>query len=171
MGVCGGYQMLGNSIYDRHNIESKVKTTKGLGVLPMVTEICAEKVLSQIKAVHLSSGFEITGYEIHHGKAKITGNLKPVLEIHRSGNENVKRNDGMITEDGRCWGTYVHGIFDNDDFRRYFLNNIRTKKGWPALKEGIRYDVDREIQKLADFLRKNMDMDLLYKILEHGNKG
>ena len=60
----------------------------------------------------------------------------------------------------------MHGVFDSNKFRRYFLNNLRKKKGWKIIKKGINYDVDREIGKLASLLRKNIDLNLLYEILD-----
>jgi len=165
IGICGGYQILGEAIYDRAHIESKQEKIQGLGILPFVTEIHSDKVLSQVKARDLSSGFEVCGYEIHHGVTKVKGNLKSVFEITKFKNQNTKRPDGLITQDARCWGTYIHGVFDNDGFRRKFLNNLRKRKGWSVLAQGINYDVDKEIENLSLWVRRNLDMALLYKIL------
>lgn len=158
IGICGGYQMLGEKIYDRENIESKRREIKGLGILPVVTEICPEKILSQIEAEHISTKIKVKGYEIHHGRTKILKDLKVMFKVK-------DRKDGVITEDKRCWGTYIHGIFDSDNFRRHFLNDVRKRKGWKILKKGASYDIDKEIDKLADLIRENINLDLLYKIL------
>lgn len=166
VGICGGYQMLGKVIYDRKNIESRKKEIKGLGILPIVTEIRAHKTLSQIVARDISSGHKVSGYEIHHGRTRTIGNLKSVFEVTHSGNKNGKKSDGVRTQDNRCWGTYIHGIFDNDGFRRHFLNDVRKRKNLGPLKTGKNYDVNREIDKLSSLVRKNMNMDLLYDILE-----
>ena len=174
VGICGGYQMLGEAILDRENIESKKDKVKGLGILPIVTEICREKTLSQVKAKDLSSGIEVSGYEIHHGKTEIVRDgklcrdilrVKPVFEITRFRNKRARKTDGLITEDQKCWGTYIHGIFDNDIFRRQFLNNLRKRKGWQPLSVNTNYDVSREIDKLSLLVRKNINMDLIYSIL------
>jgi adenosylcobyric acid synthase len=164
-GICGGYQMLGERIYDKKGVESKTKEIKGLGLLPQVTEICPEKILSQVKARHLDSDTEVTGYEIHHGRTKTSGNLKPLFEIHRAGNKKAKKCDGTTTRDSRCWGTYIHGVFDSDRFRRYFLNGLRRKKGWRDLSAAASYDIDKEIDKLAHLVRGNIDMRSLYEVL------
>ena len=75
--------------------------------------------------------------------------------------------DGARTEDGRVWGTYIHGVFDSKTFRRDFINRIRIKKGWGVLSaDGDDFDQDKEFDKLADLIRKNIDMKLLYRILE-----
>jgi len=165
VGICGGYQMLGERIYDKKGVESKTKEIKGLGLLPLVTEIYPEKILSQVKARHLDSDIEVTGYEIHHGRTKTSGNLKPLFEIFRAGNKKTKKPDGTTTRDNRCWGTYIHGVFDSDRFRRHFLNGLRRKKGWRDLSVGSSYDVDKEIDKLAHLVRNNVDLSSLYKIL------
>lgn len=163
VGICGGYQMLGERIYDKKNIESKKEKIEGLGVLPIITEFHTEKVLSQVRAKHLFSDIEVTGYQIHHGRTKTTHGIQPVFKITSS--NNGKECDGAITKDRRCWGTYIHGVFDRDEFRRYFLNNLRTKKGWPVLPLVKNYDVDKEINRLAHLVRENVDLNQLYKIL------
>ncbi len=165
IGICGGYQMLGERIYDPESIETKKKEIKGLGLLPLVTEFRPEKVLSQVKARDLSSGWEVLGYEIHHGITRLSPEAKPKFEIHTCMQKKVKKRDGAQTEDQRCWGTYIHGIFDNDNFRRHFLNNLRKDKGWPAQGFGTTYDIDGEIDKLAGLVRENINLNLLYNIL------
>ena len=169
VGICGGYQMLGEKIYDKKNLESKRKEINGLEILPVITEIYAQKVVSQVKAKHLSSGIEISGYEIHQGRTKVAGNSEPAFEVIQF--NHTGKFDGAITDNGRCWGTYLHGVFDSNKFRRYFLNNLRKKKGWKIIKKGINYDVDREIGKLASLLRKNIDLNLLYEILDKKERG
>ena len=162
IGLCGGYQILGDKIYDKKNIESRKREIKGLGILPIVTEIHPEKVLSQVNAEHIESKIKIKGYEIHHGRTRILKSLKPMFRIIGR-----KTLDGAAAEDGRCWGTYIHGVFDSDEFRRYFLNSVRESKGWKPLEKGINYDVDKEIDKLACLLRENINMGVVYKILTH----
>ncbi|MDD5085683.1 MAG: cobyric acid synthase [Candidatus Omnitrophica bacterium] len=165
VGVCGGYQILGEKIYDRKNIESRNREIEGLGILPVVTEICSEKVLSQVSARHLSSGNEVTGYEIHHGRTKAKAGSKPLFEVVRLGNKKARRYDGVMSRDGRSWGTYIHGVFDSDSFRRHFINDLRRKKGWRVLSAIGNYSVDGEIDKLALAVRRNIDLGALYRIL------
>ena len=165
IGICGGYQMLGEAISDHKDVESRSSAINGLGILPIVTEFCPEKTLSQVRARHLSSGIDVTGYEIHHGRTKIEGKAKPAFEISSFLNRYVEKADGAATADGRCWGTYIHGVFDSDIFRRYFLNVIRKEKKWAIVQRGASHDPDEEIDKLSDLVRKNIDMDLLYDIV------
>ncbi|MFH1245079.1 MAG: cobyric acid synthase [Candidatus Omnitrophota bacterium] len=165
VGICGGYQMLGEAVYDGSHLESRHAGIKGLGILPVITQLRQEKILSQVQAKDLSSDTAVSGYEIHHGRSRVTRALQPVFEITRFKNERAKRTDGVMLENQRCWGTYIHGIFDNDAFRRNFLNKLRTNKGWALLEKGAVYDVDEEIEKISLLVRQNLDMDLLYKIL------
>lgn len=168
VGICGGYQMLGERIYDTKGIESKTKEIEGFGVLPLITQIYPEKILSQVKARDLLSGIEVIGYEIHHGRSKTTANLKPLFEIFQAKNKRVKKYDGIISQDKRCWGTYIHGVFDSDIFRRHLLNSARRRKGWKELSILSNYNVDKEIDKLAHLIRHNVNLNLVYKILKKG---
>jgi adenosylcobyric acid synthase len=169
VGICGGYQMLGERIYDTKGIESKIKEIKGLGILPLITQFYPEKILSQVKARELSSGIEVIGYEIHHGRSKTTVNLKPLFEIFQARDRRVEKYDGIINRDRRCWGTYIHGVFDSDIFRRHFLNRVRRRKGWKNLPILSNYNVDKEIDKLAYLIRSNVNLNLVYKILRRGS--
>jgi len=165
IGICGGYQILGESIFDRGNIESKNKEIDGLGILPIVTELGPEKILSQVKAKDSSSNIEIKGYEIHHGRTKARGKVKPLFKITEFRNKKTTKHDGAKSLDGRCWGTYIHGVFDNDKFRRSFLNKIRKSKRWPIVRNGMNYSPDREIDRLSNLVRKNINIDLLYELV------
>jgi len=72
--------------------------------------------------------------------------------------------EGLRSEDGRVSGTYIHGLFDTDAFRRDFLNMIRQSKGWQPLPQKIHFDPDKEFDKLAELLRRNIDMKSLYDL-------
>lgn len=161
-GICGGYQILGEKIYDKESVESKSKETSGMGIIPVTTMFSKGKILSQVKAKEIETGIELKGYEIHHGKTKLNKNLNPMFKITKNGKTYT---DGAITDDKRCWGTYIHGLFDNDKFRRKFLNNIRKRKGLPVIKKGNTFNPDKEFDKLAKLVRKNINMNLFYDIL------
>lgn len=166
MGICGGYQMLGDKIYDLEKLESQKTQIEGLKVLPMVTHLEREKILSQVMAQELSSKLIVSGYEIHHGRSKNLKKLKPLFRILKRQGKEAEDFDGVVSEDARVWGTYIHGIFEADIFRRDFLNRLRLKKGWPALAQMTTFDLDKEFDKLARLVRENIDMDFLYKILK-----
>lgn len=170
VGICGGYQMMGEKISDAHHIETKSKSIKGLGILPVSTELCREKTLSQVKAKDLFYGCSITGYEIHHGTTKLLKNAEPVFMRTQFMNKRVKRSDGVSIKNRKCWGSYIHGIFNNDQFRGKFLNDVRKQKGWAPIARSVKHDVDSEIDKLSVLFRENLDMKLLYKILNKTDK-
>ena len=163
IGICGGYQMLGKVIYDSGKVESIQKEIEGLGLLPIITTFKSEKILSQTQAFEIKTGIELKGYEIHHGR---TISLEPCSPMFRI--KGAKRLDGIQSGDGRIWGTYLHGIFDNVEFRRHFLNRVRSTIGLkqPAVQGGC-FNLENEFDKLASLVRKNIDLKLLYKILNH----
>jgi len=168
MGICGGFQMLGKRIRDPHRTESSQKETNGLGLLEMETVFSKVKVLSQVKAEEVSSGLDVSGYEIHHGRSWNNGKHSPAFNIIKRKGRAVRDTDGIIAMNGRLFGTYIHGIFDANAFRRNFLNRIRLRKGWGPLLDKASFDPDHELDKLASFVRKNIDMKYLYKIIKDG---
>ena len=93
----------------------------------------------------------------------------PVFKIIRRGRDSVELMDGLKTEDGKIWGTYMHGIFENDFFRREFLDSIRIGKGiQPLVATGFIpaiYNKEKEYDKLAEVVRNNMNMDEIYRIM------
>jgi len=166
VGICGGYQMLGEKICDRNKIESGRKESAGLGVLPIVTNFKEEKILSQVKAKEINTGLKVTGYEIHHGRTQILKGCEPILKIIERQGKKIEGVDGAMVENGRIWGTYLHGVFDEDNFRRNFLNRVRLKKGWTPWLKTTNFNPDKELDKLARLVRENINMDLLYKIVD-----
>ena len=160
--MCGGYQMLGETIRDAHGMESKQKEIKGLGLLPIVTTLERDKTLAQVTAKEAETGLEVSGYEIHHGR---TINMKSNRHVFKAAG--TGRQDGASSDDGRVWGTYIHGVFDRDAFRRDFLNRVRVKKDLPPIRRHASCSLDKELDKLAKLLRDNIDMKLLYKTMNY----
>jgi adenosylcobyric acid synthase len=103
--------MLGQQIADPYHIESGRNSTAGLGILPLITVLSGNKTLERVTAIHVSSGLNVHGYEIHHGQSKANG-LTPA--VRREGGEVI----GFGNQTEKVWGTYLHGIFDADEFRR-----------------------------------------------------
>ncbi|MFA6129646.1 MAG: cobyric acid synthase [Candidatus Omnitrophota bacterium] len=168
LGICGGYQMLGRRIHDKHGLESKRRQIPGLNLLSVETSLKPDKTLARVEAKELSSGLKLSGYEIHHGLTRITGKCDPLFEVFESNGKKAKYPEGAISKDRRILGTYIHGIFDAAAFRRSFLNRLRRKKGWPALPVKENFNPDKEFDKLAQLVRDNIDMGLLRKILAKG---
>lgn len=171
IGICGGYQILGKSISDPEQLESDCSQITGLGLLPMTTIFASGKKLAQIEvACHdlFFAGDEIDvvkldGYEIHMGESFFYDKVYTPLHVINDKNKNI----GAISTDGLVFGTYIHGLFDNDSFRRKLLNNLRRKKNLPDLSQ-IRCQANEKqkaYDRLADVVRSNLDMALLHKIM------
>ncbi|MDP1853924.1 MAG: cobyric acid synthase [Candidatus Omnitrophota bacterium] len=171
VGICGGFQMLGESIDDPYSIESSAGKIKGLGLLDMTTTLAKNKQTYQIKGKDLLSKTNIYGYEIHHGNTKISDSIKPRFLITNRTGKAVRILDGAISSDKRFWGTYIHGIFDSKEFRKKFILEIMQAKGLTNTKlDCASFNRDKEFNKLADLVRKNIDIKYLYKILNNPGK-
>ncbi len=166
IGICGGYQMLGKEIIDPDHIETKKTNIKGMGLLDITTTIKKEKQTHQIKAYdNLFSSGIIHGYEIHMGRTHLGNTAKPIFEIFERSGKRVNIKDGTKNRDRRVWGTYIHGVFDNDNFRAAFLNNIRKSKQLPERGLSNLFDKEKEYDKLASLVRKSVDMKKIYSIM------
>ncbi|MFQ5963597.1 MAG: cobyric acid synthase [Candidatus Scalinduaceae bacterium] len=176
IGICGGYQMLGKEINDPENAESNISQINGLGLLNAITFFKPEKNTCQIKAriynnnnIFNNIKCDLTGYEIHMGETKLLNGVSPFLKIiERSGKE-VGLDDGAISSDGNVIGTYIHGIFDNDEFRFGLINYLRRIKGLsPLIRDELinaRCAKDKQYDKLADLIRKHVRMDMIYDLI------
>ncbi|MBM4083654.1 MAG: hypothetical protein FJ272_02605 [Planctomycetes bacterium] len=159
VGLCGGFQMMGREIADPHGIESAHGKTDGLGLLAVTTVLAREKTLTRVSAVHAPSGHPVTGYEIHHGLTS-SGALTPA--IRRSDGEVI----GVSAPDHRVWGTYLHGIFDADEFRRWFIDRLRQRRGLSPLgKVCAAYDLEAAFDRLADVVRRSLRIGDLYRLM------
>jgi adenosylcobyric acid synthase len=164
VGICGGFQMLGTLIRDPRHVESTSDAEEGLGLLPSVTVFEEEKITAQVSGVHLASGTEVSGYEIHMGRSQAAAET-PLLRITERGGQRVSDFDGAQAAGGRVWGTYLHGVFDNPGFRRHFVDGLRAARGWAALKTLSPVDADAEFDKLASHVRASLDFDRIHRIL------
>lgn len=176
-GICGGFQMLGETVSDPSSIEyvSQVSakniqssaTQQGLGLLALRTVMGEDKVLTRVTGTHVPTGQTVTGYEIHHGVTELIGFG---AEMHQA----IVREDGSIIGYGTAassafhtiWGTYLHGVFDDDAFRRAFINDLRMRKGLLPL-DGVQasFSIDPALDRLADTVRDALDMDKVYEVL------
>lgn len=169
-GICGGYQMLGEKIEDIYGVEG-IGTMRGLGLLPMITYFEPEKTRTRTKGYteklegmfKALSGKKIRGYEIHMGKSILQND-----EAYNFAKLEGKY-DGCCS--GNVIGTYIHGIFDEEDFRSAFVKLVCDRKGIEYSNiDKISYKEYKEKQydKLADILRESIDMDIIYKIIREG---
>ncbi|MFP4169353.1 MAG: cobyric acid synthase [Desulfonatronovibrionaceae bacterium] len=160
VGICGGFQMLGQSISDPHRIESAASRTPGLGILSMRTSLASEKRLVQISGMDQRFFCPVSGYEIHHGETEHDNVLKPVI----TGENGLVL--GLAHEKLQVWGTYMHGVFDADGFRRKWLDSLRTRKGLrPYSGPRAAYDPEPALDRLADTLQEHTDIRTIFKSL------
>ncbi len=168
VGICGGYQILGLKVSDPYGVETEGVTEEGLGLLRVETVLLKEKVTANVEAVSHPSSLilhpSVRGYEIHMGKTMLLGDAEPLFVIKKRNGNDIEISDGATTKDGRCWGTYIHGIFDNDEFRRNFLNGIRKEKGLDILDKTAKKEDD--FDRLAGVLKENLDMEYILKMIE-----
>ena len=160
--ICGGYQMLGQSIHDPHHVESKNDSTEGLGLLPTITTFAHKKATYQVRAKVLNfasiTDEMIQGYEIHMGE---TQSQTQWLEIVSRSGEQVKVKDGSVSPNGKVWGCYIHGLFANDSFRHVWF----TRLGWRGVVTSQATRFEQSLEKLADTVEDALNMELLEKII------
>ncbi|UQZ85992.1 Cobyric acid synthase [Paenibacillus konkukensis] len=175
-GICAGYQMMGRTLRDPELIESDRKETAGLGIFPAETVFTAEKRTVRASGASrlysdlvgkVSSQFPIYGYEIHMGRTHFLQQVRHPFWLHAEQEGSQGHPDGAVSEDGRIWGTYVHGILHNDDFRRAWLNSIRAARGLQPLAAELRFQERREaaFDRLADHVRSHLDMARVYEMM------
>ncbi len=158
VGICGGYQMLGTAIEDPHGIESSDKEIQGLGLINMHTYLAPDKTLLRKQGTHLPSGQTVVGYEIHHGLTRT--DLSPLFSYEDDSS------CGTASESWLIWGSYLHGIFDSDPFRRWFIESVRQRKGLAPYSGPLcSYNLEPAFDRLADVVRKGIDMDRVYQLL------
>lgn len=159
VGICGGFQMIGRDIEDPDCVETSSGRAGGLGLLDIRTVMKGEKTLLRVTAKHAPSGLTVQGYEIHHGQ---TESPAPDSLFIRADGESI----GMAHASGHIWGTYLHGVFDTDAFRRWFINGLRTRRGLAPM-EGISpsYDIEPALDELARVVRNALHMDDLYRLM------
>lgn len=175
VGVCGGYQILGNQLSDPLHTESAITDIHGLGLLDIDTVFETEKTTTQVEGKIISSHIStvkdkvISGYEIHMGVTTLGEKAEPFVEITTQLDQQVSILDGAISADGRVFGSYIHGIFDDIEFTRAFLNEIRQEKGLDDVASQVQsFDEfkETEYEKLADVVRKHVDIEKVYQIVK-----
>jgi adenosylcobyric acid synthase len=174
VGICGGYQMLGQEIADPKGLEGG-GMSMGLGFLDVMTELDAPKICRQVRATSLLHDVEqhepVRGYEIHLGRTS-HGTVKPCFHIEASDiwEGAAMGDEGAASENGRVWGTSIHGLFDQAGFRRGWLNRARGWKGLPPISpfesELVATQLQAELDRWADHLEKYVNMGMIYSVLD-----
>lgn len=175
IGICGGYQMLGEKVCDPLHVESDKDEVTGLDLLPYITTMQGEKNTYQVEfncknLPFLDMNFSaenLKGYEIHMGETVLTGSAQSLFNIVRRSNAPVDLQDGFINDKHHVFGTYCHGVFDNDHLRRSVINALRKRKGLHPLDVKFKYREykEAEFDRLAAIVRKHFDMKKFYEIL------
>jgi len=172
IGICGGYQMLGKAIYDPDHVESSKSAIKGLGLLDIETIYRQDKITMQIKGMVAAKagllqnmeGIPIEGYQIHMGR-DLYNKAKPAFFVRHIDGSCIK--DGASNTTGMVFGTYTHGLFNSNDFTRIMIDNLCSLRG---LRRVDHRGIDREemFNRLADTVRKSLDMGKIYDIIAGG---
>lgn len=168
VGICGGYQMLGNSIEDHYQIESLHSKVDGLGLIPMKTKMTPTKTTIHSKGIARfgEESIPVSGYEIHMGESYFEEECSHFIQLSN-------RKEGSITKDKQIFGTYLHGIFHNDLFREMVLNEIRSKKGLDPICNRTSFDKKREesFDILAKVVRENIQIERIHKLITDFQQG
>ncbi|MHC0052755.1 cobyric acid synthase [Actibacterium sp. D379-3] len=147
LGICGGYQILGEIIRDPSGIEGAAGETAGLGLLRIATEMTPDKRLTRVRATHAATGASLQGYEIHIGRSEGPDRARPFAHV-----DGVP--EGALSSDGRIMGSYLHGMFAEDEFRRAFL------AGFGVTTSGQSYGavIEQTLDALADHMERHLDV-------------
>ncbi|SDO18520.1 adenosylcobyric acid synthase (glutamine-hydrolysing) [Methylobacterium phyllostachyos] len=151
LGLCGGYQMLGQSLADPHGIEGAPRTVPGLGLLDVETVMTPEKRLVAVTGTSLPDGVPFSGYEMHIGATAGPDAARPLLRLADG------RLDGAVSADGRVAGTYVHGLFADDAQRAAWLARLGTASAGAGYEAGVEAALDG----LARHIAAHVDCDRL----------
>lgn len=175
-GICGGYQMLGETLADPEGVEAG-GSMKGMGLLPMDTVFASEKTRTRVSGVFQNvegdlqelSGTVLEGYEIHMGVSTLREGSGTLTSIRDHAATTDQKNDGAYCKN--VYGTYVHGVFDKEEVAKAIISALGRKKGINTDEiTGVDFQKFKETQYdiLADALREHLDMKKIYKILEEG---
>ena len=171
IGICGGFQLLGKVMEDPDNVEHG-GTMRGMGLLDTKTVFAKSKTRTQIHGIMKKGaglwsdweGKEVTGYEIHMGVSENLGGCQELVRLEDG------RIDALANEDGTVLGSYLHGLFDTDDFAESMIRELMRSKGldYGSWHFDLAAHKEQEYDKLADLVRSSFDMKKIYEILEAG---
>ncbi|MDH2326069.1 cobyric acid synthase [Cereibacter sp. SYSU M97828] len=156
LGICGGYQMLGRGIDDPAGIEGPSGSSAGLALLDVRTVMSPDKHLARIEARHAASGRPMQGYEIHIGRTAGPDRARPFAFVG-------DRPEGAISADGRVMGSYIHGMFADDEFRAAFLAGL-------GVRSDLRYaaGVEDVLDRFAAHIEAHLDVEGLLSLAKGG---
>ncbi|RUR40809.1 cobyric acid synthase [Vreelandella populi] len=157
LGICGGFQMLGQWVEDLEGLEGQPGRVAGLGLLPLITRMVAGKQLRNVAGKLLPEGARVTGYEIHNGVSEGAALANPLFIIEEC-------DEGAISDDGQIMGTYLHGLFDHPDACQALLKRL-------GMIDAVQVDYlahrEQELDRLADTLEAHLDMEAIMTLVGH----
>ncbi|MBI2563061.1 MAG: cobyric acid synthase [candidate division NC10 bacterium] len=173
VGICGGYQMLGTALHDPDHVESAAATTPGLGLLPVVTWLEREKTTVRVHGrvaeasgpFGSAAGAEIDAYEIHVGRTEVESARWPFQIVSRGGAP-LNEREGAVNDAGNVVGTYLHGLFANDELRRVLLVHVAARRGrQPDARWGAPSSAAARYDRLADVVASSCDLVAIGKLV------
>ena len=161
VGICGGYQILGERLCDPEGVESAPGSeARGLGLLSAHTTFGARKQTHRVR-FRLYDGEVLSGYEIHSGETRPLDGALPLGEIVERSGESVREVGGVRSADGRIWGTYLHDVFTNDGFRLRWLRSL----GWQGSGGNAKVLREAEYDRLADAVEAAVDLPGIFRLM------
>lgn len=163
LGICAGFQMLGETLSDPDHVEGHEEQSEGLGLLSMSTILAPSKQLKNVRGSTLDSDIKasVVGYEIHCGVSRGDALNRPLFLLHDQNQQQYK--DGARSDDEQIWGTYVHGLFDTAEMMSHILTwvsgNTFHCEDWLAVRE-------KELDRLADIYEQHIDLDKIFDIIQ-----
>ncbi|MBI4438243.1 cobyric acid synthase [Candidatus Uhrbacteria bacterium] len=172
IGICGGYQMLGRMILDPEHVESSETQAEGLGLLPVTTTFSPVKSTHQVRGCVIAgrgllqeaSRLSVSGYEIHMGTTNGANDAAP-FRIDERSRRPCKDIDGCLSPCGNVLGTYIHGLFHNEGFRRSLLSELAGRKGVAFHASARVLSKEEQYDRLADLVRNSLDMESIYRMI------
>ena len=155
LGICGGYQMLGHKVHDPDGLEGPAGSADGLGLLDVATVLSPEKALTRVTGTS-ATGEPVSGYEIHIGRTEGPDRVRPFATIDDGGGAHL---DGATSASGQIAGSYLHGMFSDDGFRRSFLADLGTTR---FSDMNFAAEIDGVLDRLADHLEAHLDTETLF---------
>lgn len=158
LGICGGFQMLGEWVDDPDGLEGKPEKVAGLGLLPLTTRMVAGKQLRNVCGVTVAEGATVTGYEIHNGVSDGAALSSPLFDLDG-------RLEGAVSNNGQVIGTYLHGLFDHPEACQSLLKQLGLADGEQSDYQAHR---ERELDRLADMLEAHVDIEAVIALIGVG---
>jgi cobyric acid synthase len=165
-GICGGYQIMGERIEDPEQVESE-QGIDGMKLLPVATVFKQRKRLVRVEAESRLPGLvgkPVRGYEIHQGRTEVHGPVSPAFQLKREFKSTCDQPDGAASG-VECFGTYIHGLFDNGQFRRSILNVLRKQTGLMPLPPHAYDTSPKDFDQLADWLLDGTKQQMLEDVI------